>query len=199
MTRTDHESGTDRIAEAARNLKEDVIVNLQADEPEIDVSFLQILAGALLEQPAVGPRFSMATLATYIFDETLFKNPNVVKAVVAESTERALYFSRAPVPFPRDGESGATIKRRGSDGTERRVFGFHHIGMYAYRKEFLAQYVTLRPSRLEKIERLEQLRALENGFEIRVVLVDHHVPGIDTPEDYESFVQRCKQLPRAKS
>jgi 3-deoxy-manno-octulosonate cytidylyltransferase (CMP-KDO synthetase) len=195
MTRADHQSGTDRIAEAAEGLKEEFVLNLQADEPELSAARLKLVADMLQNNDA-----PMATLATFIFDEATFNNPNVVKVALSHYNMNALYFSRAPIPFPRDGEKGYHL----SFGPEKkRVYGYHHIGMYGYRREFLAKIVTFKPSPLEKVEKLEQLRALEHGFAIKVGLVDDHVPGIDTPEDYEAFVQRWKttksQEPGAKS
>jgi len=205
MTRLDHQSGTDRIAEACAGLKEDIIVNLQADEPEINPDYMRMVSWGLTrsenEIPGVS-RVQMATLATFIFDESTFKNPNVVKVVVGVNN-KALYFSRAPIPFPRDGDKAVRRVWRGNDGIERPYYGHHHIGMYAYRRDFLFQYVKMPVSLNEQTERLEQLRALDNGHEIHVSFVASHVPGIDTPQDYEAFVQRCNasknQEPGAQS
>jgi 3-deoxy-manno-octulosonate cytidylyltransferase (CMP-KDO synthetase) len=185
MTRADHQSGTDRIAEAAEGLSEEFILNLQADEPELSWTRLKLVADMLEKSDA-----PMATLATFIFDEATFKNPNVVKVAFSHYNMNALYFSRAPIPFPRDGDSGYHLTKGEADKTVRRIYGYHHIGMYGYRREFLAKIVTFKPSPLEKIEKLEQLRALEHGFAIKVGLVEDHVPGIDTPDDYEAFVNR---------
>ena len=195
MTDPNHPSGTDRIAEAARDLNEEIIVNLQADEPEIEPAYVHAVA-QLLTSGASGAE--MGTLAAAICDEATFRNPNVVKVVVdrpaGERPASAIYFSRAPIPYSRDGQSYA--------GPGKHVFGLHHIGIYAYRHDFLNTFVTLPPSRLEQVEKLEQLRALEHGATIRVALVPKHFPGIDTPEDYEAFLIREKsrsQEPRARS
>ncbi len=192
MTDPDHQSGTDRIAEAAQDLKEEIIVNLQADEPEIDPQFIHAVSWPFTQTEAQVPgisSFSMATLATNIYDEAKFVNPNVVK-VVMDNRNRALYFSRGQIPYPRDGERGVTRKLTDSSGVARRIYGLHHIGIYAYRREFLMNYVQLPVSLNEQIERLEQLRALDNGYSIHVSVMPSHVAGIDTPEDYDAFVER---------
>lgn len=185
MTRPDHQSGTDRIAEAAAPLPEDVIVNLQADEPEVDPALIVQVAVLLT---GGGNDASMSTLAVPIFDAERWKKPNVVKVVV-DGQGRAMYFSRAPIPHPRDEDGAAeTWSLNG-----RRVYGLHHLGLYAYRKAFLLGYKDLPKSRLEQLEKLEQLRALEAGHTIRVGLAKENPPGIDTPEEYEAFVARFKQ------
>jgi len=184
MTRPDHQSGTERIAEAAAELKEEIIVNLQADEPEMDPEAIYRVATLLKESPAEIP---MATLATPIEDEATWRKPNVVKVVVRRDG-RALYFSRAPLPFARDGDQEPAVRRSG----DRRIYGLHHLGLYAYRRPFLMQIQALPPSRLEKLEKLEQLRVLEAGYDIRVGETEAHPPGIDTLEEYEQFVARCK-------
>jgi 3-deoxy-manno-octulosonate cytidylyltransferase (CMP-KDO synthetase) len=183
MTDPNHASGTDRIAEAATPLQEDVIVNLQADEPEIDSQNICTVARLLLDSDQQTP---MATLAVPIFDEQTWLKPNIVKVVLGGNGE-ALYFSRAPVPFVREAKDGECWQSGG-----RRVFGLHHLGIYAYRRAFLLAYKTLPASRLEKLEKLEQLRALEAGYRIRLAIVDQNPPGIDTPEDYEAFVRRWR-------
>ena len=123
---------------------------------------------------------------SHIFDEEKFLKPNVVKVVVA-SNGNALYFSRAPVPRVRDAED-ANARQHGG----RRIFGYHHLGLYAYRREFLLGYKNLPPSILERLEKLEQLRALEAGYAIKVGIVTSNPPGIDTPQDYENFLKRMK-------
>jgi 3-deoxy-manno-octulosonate cytidylyltransferase (CMP-KDO synthetase) len=188
LTRPDHQSGTDRIAEAAQGLREEIIVNLQADEPEIAPGYIYAVARPFThtdkEFPGIG-KIGMFTLATYIFDEATLHKPNVVK-VVLNRQGQALYFSRAPIPYPRDGCQNSPIKWKG----ETPVYGYHHIGIYAYRRDFLMAFVRLGQSVNEQIEKLEQLRALDNGYSIGVSLVDKHVPGIDTLADYEAFVAR---------
>lgn len=190
MTRPDHQSGTDRIAEAAAPLSEDVIVNLQADEPELDPDL--IVQVAVLLTGSAG-NASMSTLAVPIFDEAKWKKPNVVKVVV-DRQGRALYFSRSPIPYPREDATAAQTWSLGG----RRVYGLHHLGLYAYKKDFLLGYKDLPASRLEQLEKLEQLRALEAGHTIRVGLAQGHPPGIDTQEEYDAFVERCKKKREAE-
>jgi 3-deoxy-manno-octulosonate cytidylyltransferase (CMP-KDO synthetase) len=190
MTDPNHTSGTDRIAEAARDLKVDIVVNLQADEPEIDPANIVLVAKLLAES---GPAVQMATLAVPIYDEPTFRAPNVVKVVVA-ANGNALYFSRAPMPFLRDENDAGLWSQNG-----QRVFGLHHLGIYAYRKPFLLGYKALPPSRLEKLEKLEQLRALEAGHAIRVGVVASNPPGIDTREEFDAFVQRLQSRAREQA
>ena len=162
-----HSCGTDRVAEVVRldNFhSDDIVVNIQADEPEIDPEHIDLLFRFMLESPAV-----MATLATKI-GSTDFQNDSCVK-VVFDKDGKALYFSRFPIPF-------------GSD------HGFRHIGVYAYRSEFLLLYSGLPTCWLEVSERLEQLRVLDAGFDIYVILVDEPHVGIDTRADYDAFVAR---------
>lgn len=184
MTDPNHSSGTDRIAEAARTLPEDVIVNLQADEPEIDPANIVLVARLLSE---AGTQFPMATLAVPIHDEQTWRAPNVVKVVV-DADACALYFSRAPIPFARNPDAEPVWKIRG-----QRVYGLHHLGLYAYRREFLLAYHSLPASKLEHLEKLEQLRALEAGCRIKVGIVAGNPPGIDTREEYEALLKRLSQ------
>jgi len=184
MTRPDHGSGTERIAEAAEALKEEIIVNLQADEPEMDPNAIFRVATLLAGGPAQIP---MATLATPILDEATWRKPNVVKVVVAQDG-RALYFSRAAVPCARDEGKAADAWQ----ASGKRVYGLHHLGLYAYRRAFLLKIPALPSSRLEQLEKLEQLRVLEAGYDILVGETEAHPPGIDTMEEYEQFVARWK-------
>jgi 3-deoxy-manno-octulosonate cytidylyltransferase (CMP-KDO synthetase) len=189
LTREDHQSGTDRIAEAAEKLDDGIIVNLQADEPEMEPDAILAVA-RLLADASKG--VSMATLAVPILDEDLWRKPSVVKVVVDRSGQ-ALYFSRAPIPFVRgEVEASARERVRGEKGREHAVYGLHHLGIYAYRRDFLLGYSQLPSSRLEELERLEQLRALEAGHRIRVGVVKSCPPGIDTEEEYEAFVERFR-------
>ena len=165
MTKDDHPSGTDRIAEAVRDIDADIVVNIQGDEPLIDPAVIDQLAGALTEN-----EFDMATVVRRIVEEADWLNPNIVKAVLGENG-RALYFSRAPIPYNRDKKPFA----------ERKVF--KHLGLYAYRKEFLLKLTQMPVSFLESEEKLEQLRVLEAGFQIKVIETDHDAIGVDTPED----------------
>jgi len=185
LTDPNHTSGTDRIAEAAAGLPESIIVNLQADEPEIDPASV-LLAARLLTEDDEGTQIS--TLAVPIFDEATWRKPSVVKVVI-DREGKALYFSRAPIPHPRDNDETAA-KVWTLQG--RRVYGLHHLGLYAYRKPFLLAYKRLPASRLEQLEKLEQLRALEAGYAIKVGVAPQSPPGIDTPEEYEAFVARWK-------
>lgn len=160
-----HKCGSERVAEAAAGLEADVVVNLQGDEPLIHPGSIERVIRALGETP----RVQMATLKTPIRDQDDLGNPNVVK-VVTDQNGLALYFSRAPIPHP---------------GREPRHRAFKHIGVYAYRKDFLYRFAALEQSELEKLEKLEQLRALEHGFEILVVETEHDSIAVNTQEDLE--------------
>jgi 3-deoxy-manno-octulosonate cytidylyltransferase (CMP-KDO synthetase) len=175
MTRADHPSGTDRVAEVAAALTADVVINLQGDEPQIDPGALDLLAGLLAEDPGA----AMATLAVPIRDGEAYFNPNVVK-VVCDDRGRALYFSRSPIPMARDGEP---------DFAAEPARFFQHLGLYAYRRPFLLRLATTRPHVLEETEKLEQLRVLGTGGAIRVGVVAHAHRGVDTPADYDAFVR----------
>ncbi|MHC4915304.1 MAG: 3-deoxy-manno-octulosonate cytidylyltransferase [Planctomycetota bacterium] len=177
LTDPGHRSGTDRIAEAAADLPEDVVINLQADEPEIPVSAVLRLADLILGSP----QEVMATLATPIFAEEEMNSPSVVKVVI-DADGHALYFSRAPIPFARDGR----------DGSAGSPIGLRHLGIYAYRRPFLLGYSSLPASELEATEKLEQLRALQAGHRIACAVVERIPEGIDTPETYAAFVRRWK-------
>jgi 3-deoxy-manno-octulosonate cytidylyltransferase (CMP-KDO synthetase) len=178
MTRADHPSGTDRVAEVARDLAVDVVVNVQGDEPTIDPADV-----ALLVEPfGAGAELDMATLARRRADPESQLNPNLVK-VVTDSRGYALYFSRAPIPFAREGAG----------------LWLHHIGAYAYRRNFLLGLSSLPPTPLESVERLEQLRVLENGHRIKVVVTDKVYEGIDTESQYEAFVEGYTRARRLSS
>lgn len=178
MTRADHPTGTDRLAEVAALLgwdAADIVVNVQGDEPLIEPALVRDVATAL----ATDPDAAIATAAHPLADVAEFFNPNVVK-VVTGNGGRALYFSRAPIPWPRDAFA-ATRDALPRDFPARR-----HIGLYAYRVGFLQHYAGLPPAPVEQWESLEQLRALAAGYAIRVVDCDHApAPGVDTPEDLE--------------
>ena len=175
----EHPSGTDRIAEVVRRCctESDVIVNIQGDEPEIDPAHIDLLVGLM----ASNPQASMATLSTPITSREQLEDPSCVK-VVCGSAGQALYFSRCPIPFCRDRDPDELLA---SDSPWRL-----HLGIYAYRRDFLLRLTTLPPSRLEQWEKLEQLRVLEAGETILVGEVAHRSVGIDTPEDYARFVVR---------
>ena len=176
MTSPAHQSGTDRIAEVARGLHDDVIINVQGDEPEIEPTTID----ALVEQMELNPDDDMATAATPFRGDADVENSNLVK-VVTDVNGRAIYFSRSPIPFWRDKASG-----------ERPAY-YLHLGIYAYRREFLLQFSSWPATPLETAEKLEQLRALEHGRSIYVLVVDRAVHGIDTAEQYADFVKRTKQ------
>ncbi len=176
MTRSDHPTGTDRVAEVVARMPEaDLIVNLQGDEPELSGEALDLVV-SLLEADADAP---MATLATPIRDPAVYRDPSCVKVVIS-SRGRALYFSRSPIPCYRDGIPDA----------DAGPIAHLHLGLYAYRREYLLRLATMPPSRLEQAEKLEQLRVLEAGDPIAIGVVDEPSIGIDTPEDYARFVAR---------
>jgi len=178
MTRANHATGTDRLSEVAEVLRledEAVVVNVQGDEPLIDPSLIDSVAKLLVAQPDA----SIATCAAPIRDSNTLFNPNAVK-VVCDANRRAMYFSRAPIPWARDAlTAGERVLAPGLPAMQ-------HIGLYAYRVGFLKQYPRLPVGPLEKFESLEQLRAMENGFSIAVLGIEHHpAPGVDTEADLE--------------
>jgi 3-deoxy-manno-octulosonate cytidylyltransferase (CMP-KDO synthetase) len=206
LTSTKHNSGTDRIAEAVGRTDAEIVINVQGDEPQIDPDHIDYLARLLQDSPEA----PMATLATGFASREQIADPNVVKVVVgiadcglriADSDTgraatkqlpipdyrlpgqvgRAIYFSRSVIPYDREragvGEVGHYLR---------------HIGIYAYRRQFLLAITALPQTPLEKLEKLEQLRAIENGYTILVGKVEHTCEGIDTPEQYAAFVRRCR-------
>jgi 3-deoxy-manno-octulosonate cytidylyltransferase (CMP-KDO synthetase) len=166
MTRSDHPSGTDRVAEVASAERASIVVNIQGDEPLIDPSAIDLAILPLLHDSGV----AMSTLKKRIEDPREIADPNVVK-VVTNRRGDAIYFSRSPIPFEREAGGRAAC--------------FKHIGLYVYRRDFLLKYSALPAGPLEISERLEQLRALENGYSIRVVETDYDSVGVDTPQDLE--------------
>lgn len=178
LTRADHPTGTDRIAEVAAQLgwgDDDVVVNVQGDEPLIDPALVAAVADALVRDSVA----AMASAAHPIHDATEFFNPNVVK-VVCNAAGHAHYFSRAPIPWARD----AFAQQR--DVLPAELGALRHIGLYAYRVSFLRCYGGLPPAPTEQVESLEQLRALWHGYAIRMVQCDQApAPGVDTTEDLE--------------
>jgi 3-deoxy-manno-octulosonate cytidylyltransferase (CMP-KDO synthetase) len=167
MTSAAHQSGTDRIAEVARSVHADIYINVQGDQPFTDPRDLDAVAVPMIADPSI----DMATLATPIADLEEFRNPTKVK-VVCDAAGNALYFSRSPIPYPRDLEGVPAGALR-------------HIGIYGYRREFLLKFASLAPGKLEQLEKLEQLRALENGYRIRVVASVSPQLEIDTAEDLD--------------
>lgn len=179
LTRRDHVSGTDRVAEVARGLDADVIVNLQGDEPLIEPATLDLVADLVHRDPDV----DMATLSTPFTTEEDWRNPNCVK-VVCDAAGRALYFSRSPIPCVRDGNP---------DFAARPARFLLHLGLYAYRRRFLLSLATLPPEPLEQMEKLEQLRVLALGRRIQVGVVEETGFGVDTFEDYLRFLELYRQ------
>jgi 3-deoxy-manno-octulosonate cytidylyltransferase (CMP-KDO synthetase) len=201
LTSPEHTSGTDRIAEAVADIDVDIVVNLQADEPEIDPENIDYLAKLLINNPD----YPMATLAAEFKSTKQIADPNIVKVIIAacgrwamddgrniteprplgsgnktsDEVGCAIYFSRSPIPYNRETGGIGDVKQY-----------LRHIGIYAYRKEFLLKITALPQTPLEKIEKLEQLRAIENGFDILVGKVRQTCDGIDTPEQYAEFVKR---------
>jgi len=167
MTRSDHPSGTDRVAEAVSVENAEIIVNIQGDEPLIDPAAIDAAVLPMVHEPDI----VMATLKKKIYNPAEIANPNVVK-VVTDRAGGAIYFSRCPIPYLRD-------------AGENPPPGVHykHVGLYVYQRDFLMQYPALPVGPLEHAERLEQLRALENGYRIRVVETEYESWGVDTPED----------------
>jgi 3-deoxy-manno-octulosonate cytidylyltransferase (CMP-KDO synthetase) len=162
MTRSDHVSGTDRVAEVASASNADLVVNIQGDEPLIDPAAIDAAVLGILEHEET----LMSTLKKRIEREAEIADPNVVK-VVTDRDDNAIYFSRSAIPYQRD-----------------KAIYFKHIGLYVYRRDFLLAYSDLPVGPLEQSEKLEQLRALENGFRIRVVETEYESLGVDTPEDW---------------
>jgi len=197
MTRSDHASGTDRVAEIASAENAEIIVNIQGDEPLIDPAAIDTAILPMAHEPEI----VMATLKKRIEDPREITDPNVVKVVTNHAGD-AIYFSRCPIPYDRDRApaTSATADSRGTDGRSslsRSVAGspaasgpyFKHIGLYVYQRDFLLNYSALPVGRLEQSERLEQLRALENGYSIRVVETEYESLGVDTPEDLHRVSQ----------
>lgn len=176
MTRGDHRSGTERLAEVAAQRQEPVFVNVQGDEPVIDPAAIDLAVETLESEPEI----QVATLATPIREADVLMDANVVK-VVMDFDSNALYFSRAPIPWLRD-QSGEHTPRY-----------FKHIGLYVYRREALLDFPTLPPGELERTEQLEQLRWLENGYRIRVAPTDCDSISIDVPEDVTRVLERIAE------
>ena len=183
LTSAEHKSGTDRIAEAVKDIDVEIVINLQADEPEIDPENIDYLAELLIKtqnSKLKTQNYGMATLAADFQNTRQIADPDIVKVII-DSNDCAIYFSRAPIPYDRE-ESGVGKLQQ----------YLRHIGIYAYRKEFLLKITALPQTKLEKIEKLEQLRAVENGFPILVGKVKHVCAGIDTPQQYAEFVKRYR-------
>ena len=179
MTRTDHQSGTDRIAEVTQRCNLDSIINIQGDEPMIEPDVIDQVA-ALIDKN------EMSTAAAPIKLPENWKSPNTVKVVI-NSSNKALYFSRYPIPFLRDSTDSPITE-------QLKTFPYlKHIGIYGYQKDALIKLVNYPVSPLEKAEKLEQLRALDNGISIVVAVVKHDSIGIDTPEDLKKIKEKLKK------
>jgi 3-deoxy-manno-octulosonate cytidylyltransferase (CMP-KDO synthetase) len=176
MTRPDHRTGTERVAEVAAHVEGEVFVNVQGDEPLLDPAAVDTAVNALLEDP----RADVATVATPIKTPADIMDPNVVKTVL-DFDGNALYFSRAPIPWVRDTASKIQVRH------------LKHLGLYVFQRDALLDYPTLPQGELERIEQLEQLRWMENGLKIRVAEVEHDAVSVDVPEDVarvEKFLQK---------
>lgn len=177
MTSTAHQSGTDRLAEANRTVKASHVINVQADEPLVTGNQIRALAGLLANGAP------MATLGTPFRTAADFANPNQVKVVLAPVAKRALFFSRASIPYARD-RAGKV-----DDAWVTSQPCYKHLGLYGYRADLLEKFAKLPLGRLEQIEKLEQLRVLENGYEIACDLTEDPTIGVDTPDDAVKFEQ----------
>ena len=179
LTKSSHQSGTDRIGEAVSGLDCDVVVNVQGDEPFIDPNLIEELVHSFDDD-----QVSIASAMSKIENIKDFQDPNVVKVVV-DTQNNAIYFSRAPIPFPRDHQEII----RSNEELKKHNF-FRHIGIYGYQKDFLAKYIKMDQTNLEKLEKLEQLRVIENGFKIKMIEATSSLIGIDTQEDYEEALKK---------
>jgi 3-deoxy-manno-octulosonate cytidylyltransferase (CMP-KDO synthetase) len=168
MTRADHRTGTERVAEVAAHVAGNVFVNVQGDEPLLDPTAVDAAVSSLLEEPQA----SISTVATPVKTPGDIMDPNVVKTVL-DFDGNALYFSRAPIPWVRD------------TGSKIQVRHLKHLGLYVFQRDALLEYPTLPQGELERIEQLEQLRWMENGWKIRVAEVEHDAVSVDVPADVE--------------
>ena len=180
MTASTHETGTDRLAEVARDLTCDLIVNVQGDEPLIEPQTIDLAVSAFKAETNMS--HSIATLRCAITDPGELRNPNVVKVVVDRSGH-ALYFSRAPIPHLET--SPSTMSNHADASIQTPILGYKHVGLYVYRRDVLLRLAALEPTRLERAECLEQLRALENGYRITTLETSHYPIGVDTPFELE--------------
>ena len=179
ITKSTHQSGTDRIGEAISDIACDIVINVQGDEPFIEPSLIEALVNSFSNSD-----ISMSSAMSKINNIKDLQNTNVVK-VVTDLHNNALFFSRSLLPFPRDVKEISIAK----EVLEKYQF-YRHIGIYGYRKDFLLKFVNMEQSYLEKVEKLEQLRALENGFKIKMIETDSSLMGIDTREDYEEALKK---------
>lgn len=179
MTSPSHNSGTERVAEVAKDLDSDIdiIVNVQGDEPEVRPGMVDAVVSTLIDDPGA----VMSTLANPITSRSELDDPHAVKVVI-DNNGYALYFSRSPIPYSNHPETKLS---------DQGIF-FKHLGIYAYRRDFLMTYASLPPTKFEKAENLEQLRAISNGYKIRVSVTPHRCHGIDTQEDFRAFLDRYR-------
>jgi 3-deoxy-manno-octulosonate cytidylyltransferase (CMP-KDO synthetase) len=176
MTRADHRTGTERVAEVAAHAEGDIFVNVQGDEPLLDPVAVDTAVASLLEEPVA----SISTVATPIKTPGDIMDPNVVKTVL-DFDSNALYFSRAPIPWVRDTANKTLVRH------------LKHLGLYVFQREALLEYATLPQGELERIEQLEQLRWMENGWKIRVAEVEHDAVSVDVPEDVSRIEKLLKE------
>lgn len=170
MTSTEHKNGTSRIAEVCQKLSDyDVVINIQGDEPLIETDMINSLVDSFIKDKSL----VMATLKHKLKEEEEIKNPNNVK-VISDKNDFALYFSRSPIPYPRNNEN---------------VSYFKHIGIYAYKRDFVIEYSNMASTPLEEAESLEQLRVLENGYRIKVLETPHSLIGVDTEENLKDVIE----------
>lgn len=176
MTRADHPSGSDRIAEVAAKSDVEIIVNIQGDEPLIEPAAIDLGVKILLDDPAA----QVGTLVRPIRDAADLRNPNIVKVALTQD-HTALYFSRSAIPFCRGAQTEA-------EWLQQHTY-FKHIGLYIFRRDMLLQFVKWPPGVLERVESLEQLRLLEHGVKIHVAVTEYEVRSVDTPEDLKALVR----------
>ncbi len=189
MTSPNHLTGTDRVAEVARGLRSEIIINVQGDEPLIKGSIIDKAIRPLLKDETL----MMSSLMTRIKDVKDWLNPHQGKVVV-DGKGFALYFSRSPIPFPRDFTVEQILSN--SEMKEKLLSKrlFKTIGLYVYRRVFLLKLARMKPTPLEKLEKLEQLRPLENGYKIKVVPVDYEPIGVDVPADLQKVISRLNRI-----
>lgn len=185
MTSVEHETGTDRLAEVAAGLDADIIVNVQGDEPLIDPAMIDLAIQPFLEEADL----QMGTLKTRIKCLHDFLSPNVVK-VVTDTSHNALYFSRSPLPFFRDKWKDL----KDESFCCGKLHCYKHVGLYVYRRDFLLKFAAMPATFLEISEKLEQLRAVENGVKVRVVETDFESIGVDTPEDLQKAQEQYRKM-----
>lgn len=195
MTSSEHTSGTSRVWEAASRMDCGIVVNVQGDEPLLPVSAVE----RLIELMRSDRTIVMATLAAVVEDFEDLRSPHVVK-VVCDREGNALYFSRSPIPFPGFSLAASISQAGGSHECDRKFRAHRHIGVYAFRRDFLRRFVSFPQGPLEKLESLEQLRALENGYRIKVLSCRCNSIGVDRPEDLKriELAMRARRQPRAK-